>query len=370
MMQYVDFSNQEWNDAMRELPGTHILQSWEWGEIKRKYGWKVNRVTWSDGKNKINAAAQILERSIRPLKIGPQLKVLYVPRGPMLDWRNVDLRKEVLSDLVRIAVDKKAIFIKIDPEVIINKVEGIIIDSSQTLEENGLDLIKDFGWKYSPEQIQFKNTLWIGLLPSEDDLLKTMKQKTRYNIHLAQRKGVKISRVSESDFPVLYKLYAQTSDRDGFIIRPKEYYFDLWGTLFKHNMAEGFIAEFEGIPLAGLILFYFAKKAWYFYGMSSEIYREKMPNYLLQWEAIQSSKTLGCEVYDLWGAPDEINEKDQLLGVYKFKLGLGGKYIKTIGAWDFPIYKTGYLLYHFLLPRILSIYRKIRRRQIYDEIAG
>ena len=369
MKQIVKLDRQEWNSTIATLPGAHILQSWEWGDIKEKYGWKANRIIWSDQNCKIYAAAQILERTITPFGIGPKFKVLYVPRGPLLDWRKVKLWSEVLSDLVKIAIDRKAIFIKIDPEVISEPVENISLDIHQILNEDGLKEICGYGWKISPEQIQFKNTLWIDLTLAEDDLLQAMKQKTRYNIRLAERKGVRVRQASESDFSTLYELYAQTSTRDGFIIRPKDYYVNLWQTLYEHRMAEFLVAEINATVVAGLVLFYFAGKAWYFYGMSSELHREKMPNYLLQWGAMRKVKNLGCRLYDLWGAPDEVNENDSMWGVYKFKLGLGGKFIKTIGAWDFPINPIGYHLYHHLLPRILSIRRKIRQKQIQSEIS-
>jgi peptidoglycan pentaglycine glycine transferase (the first glycine) len=122
------------------------------------------------------------------------------------------------------------------------------------------------------------------------------------------------------------------------------------------------------VPVAGLILFHFARKAWYFYGMSSDLHREKMPNYQLQWEAIRLAKKLGCEIYDLWGAPEELDENDPMWGVFRFKQGLGGKLIKTIGAWDYPVNNITYNIYNVLLPKLLSVFRFFRKRQIKQEI--
>jgi peptidoglycan pentaglycine glycine transferase (the first glycine) len=371
MMQDAGMDHQEWNSTISSLESVHILQSWEWGKFKENHGWNVSRFIWKDKKGeKILAAAQILERTIKVLRIGPALKILYIPRGPLLnDWRSSVLFHSVFEDLKRYAKEQHAIFIKIDPEII---VDGEDIQKFQpAFQKIGNKIIRRFkasGWHYSREQIQYKNTAWIDLQPTEAELLETMKQKTRYNLHLSERKGVKVSLATKKDLPNLYNLYIKTSIRDGFIIRPKEYYISLWQNLFSQNMGSGLIAKVDQIPVAGLILFHFAGKAWYFYGMSSDLHREKMPNYLLQWEAIRLAKELGCEIYDLWGAPNELNEDDPMWGVFKFKQGLGGKLVKTSGAWDFPVNIFWYSIYNNLLPSILSFFRFFRRRRLKLEV--
>ena len=101
-------------------------------------------------------------------------------------------------------------------------------------------------------------------------------------------------------------------------------------------------------------------------GMSRDEHREKMPNYLLQWEAIRRAKALGCKIYNLWGAPNEFDESDDLWGVFRFKEGLGGTVLRTIGAWDFPASPLMYKLYTQTLPRIMDVMRtrgKTRTRQ-------
>jgi peptidoglycan pentaglycine glycine transferase (the first glycine) len=349
----------------------HILQSWEWGEFKEKYGWKVSRFIWKEKKGeKIIAAAQILERTMRVFRIGPMMKILYIPRGPLLNgWKRNTLFRTVLEDLKKYAKQQHAIFLKMDPEIItggeeINKFQP----GFQKFGNTVIRRLKENGWHFSPEQIQYKNTAWIDLQLTESEILETMKQKTRYNLHLAERKGVKVRQASQNDLPILYNLYVKTSLRDGFIIRPKEYYLSLWQDLFSKNMASGLIAEVDQSPVAGLILFHFARKAWYFYGMSSDSYREKMPNYLLQWEAIRLVKKIGCEIYDLWGAPNQLNENDPMWGVFKFKQGLGGKLVKTIGAWDFPVNNYLYNIYNYLLPAILSVFRFFRKKRLKQEV--
>ena len=112
------------------------------------------------------------------------------------------------------------------------------------------------------------------------------------------------------------------------------------------------------IVFAALILFYFSDKAWFLYGMSSRNHRKKMPNYLLQWEAIRLAKSLGCTTYDLWGAPDTLDQQDPLWGVYRFKSGFGGTLVRHIGAWDMPVNRFQYRFYSRLLPRALAVLRR------------
>jgi lipid II:glycine glycyltransferase (peptidoglycan interpeptide bridge formation enzyme) len=126
------------------------------------------------------------------------------------------------------------------------------------------------------------------------------------------------------------------------------------------------IAEVQGEPVAAIFLFYFAKRAYYLYGMSGESHREKMPNALLQWEGMRRAKAAGCELYDLWGAPDVFDESDGMWGVFRFKEGLGGQVVRTLGAWDFTPSPMLYKLYTQALPRILDVMRsrgRARTRQ-------
>lgn len=348
----------DWNKNIADLPGAHILQTAQWGKVKEAYGWSVLPQTWHDN-NQLVAAAQVLQRIVQIRGFAARLCILYVPRGPLLDWNNQYTRNRVLDDLQTLARQKRAIFIKIDPELISGK--GIPGSPDAIETEYGQDTIsemKERGWQYSNDQIQFKNTVWLDLNASEDELLKRMKQKTRYNIHLAQRKGVQIRTGNQKDFSLLYKMYAETSIRDGFVIRPESYYQTVWDTFMRQQMAIPLIAEVENEPIAGLFLFYHAKKAWYLYGMSREAHRDKMPNYLLQWDAMCRLKALGCTFYDLWGAPDIFDESDSMWGVFRFKEGLGGNVIRTIGAWDFTTKPFLYKLYTQILPNILKMMRR------------
>lgn len=133
--------------------------------------------------------------------------------------------------------------------------------------------------------------------------------------------------------------------------------------------AEPLIAVVNGEQVAALFLFRFAKRAYYLHGMSRAEHREKMPNYLLQWEAIRRAKAAGCSVYDLWGAPDRFDEEDKMWGVFRFKDGFGGEVIQTLGAWDYPSNPFFYRLYTKTLPYVINIMRamgKSRTRHSID----
>jgi lipid II:glycine glycyltransferase (peptidoglycan interpeptide bridge formation enzyme) len=218
------------------------------------------------------------------------------------------------------------------------------------------------GWAFSPNPVQFRNTATLDLRSPEPELLAGMKQKTRYNLRLAERKGVTVRLGTTVDLDRLYRLYVETSTRDGFVIRPRDYYRDAWGSFMAAGMAQPFIAEVaEGgapEPVAALVVFRFARTAWYMYGMSSAAHRDKMPNYLLQWHAIRWARAQGCETYDFWGAPDVLDDTDPMWGVWKFTEGFGGAFVRGLGAWDYAPSPALYRLYTNLLPRVLGAMRR------------
>ena len=288
------------------------------------------------------------------------LRIMYLPRGPLVhDWKDQALVSQVFADLHKLGRKHRVIFIKIDPEVELGRGipgsgGGLVNPYSDLLIEE----LSDAHWIPSAEQVQFRNTMLIDLHPDQDQLLANMKQKTRYNIRLAKKRGVKIRAGSTDDLDLLFQMYAETSVRDGFTIRNADYYLSLWGTFINTGIAEPLLAEVDGKPVAGVIIFHFGERAWYMYGMSREAHREKMPNYLLQWEAMVRAKSAGCVVYDLWGAPDEFVESDGMWGVYRFKAGLGAEVVRFIGAWDLPLNKFMYRVYSQFIPRLLDIMRR------------
>lgn len=361
---------QSWNEIIRSFPESHFMQTREWGQVKMQYGWQPIFKTWREGE-KIFAAAMILMRTVRFSFLPFKWRILYIPKGPLLgDWTNHDHRKTVLQDLQHIAVENQAIFIKIDPDITMGY--GFPAEEGYTeteLGKNVMDQLSNNGWVFSKEQIQFRNTVIIDITQDEAKLLENMKQKTRYNLRLAGKKGVTTRLGREQDFDILYQMYAETAVRDKFIIREKGYYHTLWTTFYRANMARPIIASIDELDIAGLIIFHFSNKSWFLYGMSRSLHRDKMPNYLIQWEAIRYAKSQGCTEYDLWGAPDQLSPSDPLFNVYKFKQGLGGQVVRHLGAWDLPIKPIQYRLYSQILPKILAIWRWRSRRKGTQEYA-
>ncbi len=359
-----------WNEVIESLPDTHVLQSWQWGQFKAMYGWRPLPQLWRDAGGKVQAAAMVLERTVRLTPFGPRLNVLYVPRGPLLEWQNAAQRTLVLDGLQSLAKKEKAIFIKIDPEVLLGY--GIPGSSFESVDPVGGLVTEELvsrGWHFSQDQIQFRNTVWLDLSGTEEDWLARMKQKTRYNIRLAEKKGVIVRGGTIEDLPAVYRIYAETSVRDGFVIRPETYYLRVWKYFMEAGLAEVLLAEVDGELVAGLILFYSGHRAWYLYGMSRLAYRDRMPNYLLQWQAMHRAKSRGCIQYDLWGAPDSFDESDSMWGVFRFKEGLGGQVARFIGAWDYSPQPWLYRAYTNLLPRLLDLMRSRGKEQTRHEVS-
>jgi lipid II:glycine glycyltransferase (peptidoglycan interpeptide bridge formation enzyme) len=397
--------SQPWNQLIASLPNPHFLQTFEWGQVKARFGWKPFYAVWTDSQFSVIsdppsgtlqssvpenciAACLILKRAIPIRGFAARLSVLYCPKGPLLDWTNESLRKRVLDDLQAFAKKQGAIFLKMDPDIVLGT--GIPGADGSVADAGGAAIQSELarrGWVFSSDQIQFRNSVLIDLQPTEEEILARMKQKTRYNVRLAEKKGITVRAGTLDDLPMLYKMYAETSVRDGFVIRDEGYYMTVWKTFMHSNVGrlaslkvsmfepvnlptcEPLVAEVDGEPVAGLFLFLFAGRAYYVYGMSREVHREKMPTYLLQWEAIKRARAAGCTVYDLWGAPETFDESDSMWGVYRFKEGLGGRVVRTLGAWDYTPNRLLYKLYSEIIPRVLDVMRARGKRKA-SQVAG
>jgi lipid II:glycine glycyltransferase (peptidoglycan interpeptide bridge formation enzyme) len=191
-----------------------------------------------------------------------------------------------------------------------------------------------------------------------------MKQKTRYNIRLAEKKEIHI--VPSTNIEKFHEMMVVTGKRDGISAHAQAYYQRAYDLFHAEGKCELFFANYEDKPIASIMVFAQEKMAWYMYGASTEVERNRMPTYLLQWEAIRWAKAKGCEWYDLWGIPDMDEEElessftrkqshEGLWGVYRFKRGFGGKVMRSSGAWD--------RIYFPVIYRIYSQISKLRGRQ-------
>ncbi|HTP02745.1 MAG TPA: peptidoglycan bridge formation glycyltransferase FemA/FemB family protein [Anaerolineales bacterium] len=364
-MQPFEGTGAEWDAMITALPQPHLLQTWEWAQMKAAYGWEPMPFVWPAAAGECQAAAMVLKRHVLRRGFTARLCILYAPKGPLLDASNGSLRRQVLDDLQQLGKRESAILLKIDPDVqlgwgVPGEPGAVELASGRHFEGE----LVERGWRFSNGQVQFRNTVLLDLTASEEHMLESMKPKTRYNVRLAEKKGVQLRAGTLNDIPLLYRMYAETSVRDHFVIRHEGYYRTVWTAFMAtpedglRPHAEPLIAEVDGEAVAAIFVFYFAGRAYYLYGMSRDAHREKMPNYLLQWEAMKRARGRGCTAYDLWGAPDEFSESDPLWGVFRFKEGLGGRVVRTPGAWDYPASPFWFRLYTQVMPRILDVMRR------------
>jgi lipid II:glycine glycyltransferase (peptidoglycan interpeptide bridge formation enzyme) len=360
-------SSSAWDAAIRQLPCAHPLQTAAWGDFKRRNtGWQPEKLTWHDSNGTLCAAAMILTR-----RIG-LIPVLYAPKAPLLDYTNHALLEQVLSDLERLARQRFALQLKIDPDVVQHT--GEPNTDSWRDDPNGaavVALLRRRGWRFSPEQVQFKNTVLIDLTRSEDELLAAMTQSKRRKVRYGARHGVSIRPAAPTDLPAMVALYLETGKRNNFLTRPAEYYLDEWHSLMAEGLAHAFIAEVNGRMAAHVVLLAFGQKCLYFNGASTsdnEV-RKLMPADALQWEAIRWAKAHGFTVYDMWGAPTQFGESDPLWNVWLFKRDYGGTLTWHIGAWDYAPIPPLYWLYMRGMPRLRAWLRRKHAAQPHTSVS-
>lgn len=318
----------EWDEFLADKPDAHVLQMSAWGKLKSSFGWYPRWVI-SGG-----CGAQVL---FRRLPLG--LTVAYLPKGPVgIGW------KKLLPELHQLCRKERAIFLKIEPD----------FWEEDVLEDEGI-----FSEFKPSNPIQPRRTVNISLAGNEEEWLSRMGQKTRYNIRLAGRKEVVVRECE--DVEVFHRLMETTGTRDGFGVHSLDYYRQALSLFVPTGNAALLIAYYQDQPLAGLIAFARGRRSWYLYGASSDAERNRMPTYLLQWEAMRWAASKGCQEYDLWGVPDENAEtlesqfesrSDGLWGVYRFKRGFGGELKRAMSAYDY-VY----------LPLLYQAYRWYTRRE-------
>lgn len=346
--------DEEWNRFLARHPNGHLLQTYQWAQFKQPYGWSASRVLARE-RGKIVGGAQVLFRDLR------FATAAYVPKGPVVDFgRDASVSQSIFEAIHGLCRERRAVFLRIEPD----------LPDSPALAQRLTALGFRFGGKVQP-----RSTLILDIRPEFDDILAGMKSKTRYNIRLAERRGITVREASEGDLSTFYRLSVITSARDDFPIHEERYYRHAYRIFVPAGMARLFLAEYEGEPLGGLMVFAFGNTAWYMYGASSNRHRNLMPNHLLQWCAIRWAKSRGCEQYDFWGIPDQVGEdpaagdeaserSDGLWGVYRFKAGFGGEAVRYLGAYDYVYSPAVYLLGTRVWPRVRAALYRLRRHPL------
>lgn len=316
----------EWKKFLQGKPQAHVLQTGEWGELKSAFDWDAAHMVVG------NAGAQIL---FRKLPLG--FTFAYLPKGPVLEAESATLKENFWAELDALCKRHRSIFCKVELD---------------TWEDGQVSSALDASARVSPHNVQPPRTIVVDIRGSEEQILARMKQKTRYNIRLAVKKGVTVR--SWQDIPGFYRMMQVTGGRDNFGVHSLEYYRRAYDLFHPHGTAELLLAEFEGRPLAALMVFARGNRAWYMYGASTDEDRNLMPAYLLQWEAMRWARARGAQEYDLWGVPDEDEptleagfetRQDGLWGVYRFKRGFGGDLKRSVQAQDRVYHPLLYKLY-------------------------
>ena len=349
-----------------------FLQTPFWCEFKARHGWSYRRfkldVSYTIDENDNEPQTNTYEVSVlnRAFAKG-RFSIAYIPLFPKLpfDVEQINANDQtiefasLLHDIafaLKPELPQNTIAIRFDPDV----------DFESTEERDdynrGIKIVSfadKLGLKKNHVDIQPPDTTLVDLTADEEEILSRMHQKWRYNIRLAERKGVVVKRylgnvlnLSEK-IDKFYELTKETNARDGNSSHAKDYYFDL----IKASAVEAasgkdvpvvslYIAEHEGDEIAAIMTLFSKDEAIYLYGASSNNKRNLMPNHLLQWTAMKDAKAYGSKYYDMYGMPpDGQNEHHPMHGLYMFKANFGGKIIHRLGSWDISLKPVTYKIY-------------------------
>ena len=323
-MIYLELVNEktlpEYEEFIKTSQKGHFMQSYAWGKFKDN--WKFEAVIKRDVNGKIIASVAVLIRKLP----GIPYTIMYAPRGPVCDIHDKGLVSGLLEDLKTLAKKHKSYVLKIDPDVSIK-------------DEKFFEMVKDLGFRINASRKNFE-----GIQPrfvfrldiegkDQDETMQIFGSKTRYNIRLAQKKGVQVKLCGLDMVEKFHEIMLTTGIRDGFVIRNKEYFSKMIKEL--NGEARLYMAFFGGEPIAGSLAVHYGDKVWYLYGASANEYRNVMPNYLLQWEMIKWAIDEKCRIYDFRGVSGDLDESNPLYGLYRFKRGFNGEFVEFIGELDY-----------------------------------
>lgn len=335
---------ERYNASIEVQPYSHIFQSYEWGEVKEISGWRPKRFLVEDG-GKPAGGFQILERKFPKIN----KRIFYCPCGPSIDLTDMHSVQTFMEFSRTLAKTDGGVFLKVDPPV-----PDDVSAVKDNLKAAGFSRISEGG---SFEGIQPRCVMHLDIRGTLDDILGNMDHKWRYNIRLAERKGVKVRVGTREDIRPFYDILAVTGKRDGFLIRQISYFERLYDTLVPKDMARLFMADYEGAPISGTLAMRFGDKCWYVYGASGNEYRSLMPNHALQWAMIQWAKENGCPVYDFRGIPCDLSPDHPLHGLVRFKKGFGAYPVTYVGEHELEFSKMFSLVHRYGMP----LYTKARK---------
>lgn len=334
-----------WNDFVAGCEAGDFAQVWEWGELKSRTGWLPLRFGLLEG-GILRAGMQVLKR---PLPGGKSL--FYAPRGPLYRLGDETVLPELLAEVRQAARQHGALALKVDPAIVQPNAAA-------------LAALQAGGFRFSPNSdgpfggVQPRYVMKVELRDTEEELLASFHPKWRYNLRLAEKKGVTVTaQCSRDELPAFYEVLQETCRRDGFGVRAISYYYDIWDLLIEKGLGAMFLGRAEGQIVCGALTFALGAQAWYVYGASSNSHRNLMPNHLMQWEMMKWARARGCSVYDMRGVARETasgEDEGALHGLNRFKRGFGARYMEYLGEFD--------LVYSPLWYRLFNFAEKMRRR--------
>ena len=343
-MKLVDDSNrQKYIEFLQKNKKGHFLQSPEWAKLKEE--WKNEVIIVEDENGNIQGSMSVLIRKVPYVNY----TIMYSPRGPVCDIHDRVVFKQLVDSARELAKKHRAFILRIDPDIANTDEEF-----KEMARENGFQLkenVKDFD-----EVIQPRYVFRLNVKDkTEEELLKSFHEKTRYNIRLATKKGVTVRDGKREDLKRFYEIMQETGTRDNFLIRPLEYFEKMYDNMGKEYLRL-IMAEHEGKVIAAVIAIYYGNKVWYLYGASSNSHRNVMPNYLLQWEMIKWALEKKCDLYDFRGVSGHIDENHPQYGIYKFKKGFNGDFVEFVGE----LYMVFKPMINFLFNTVGMTYRKMK----------
>ena len=319
-----------------------FLQSAEWGRFKGRFGWESRAF--------IAQWAGFGERPLLALtrRLAPGITMAYVPWGPELPaaFPSDGLRRNgALAELalkLRRLLPRDTAFIRFDPPWYSGS--------------GGVPEALEQPFRRAAASIQPPDTVLINLDQMPEAILAAMKPKWRYNTGLAEKRGVTVARGGAEDIEIFYRLLTETAARDGIAIHGRSYYQTLFEVCRDSGAAECrlYTARHEDDTLAAIVTLFRGKQAVYLYGASSNVKRNLMAPYALQWRAMRDAKDWGCSTYDLFGIPPSDDPNHPMAGLYRFKTGFGGTVIHRSGSWDYACRPVCYGLF--------SAAEKLRKR--------
>ncbi len=324
-------SKQEYKKFLENHERCNFQQSLEWAKVKDS--WKNEVILAEDEQGNIIGSLSVL---IRKIPIFGNL--MYSSRGPVCDIHDEKVLEQLTEGAKQLAKKYHAFVLKIEPDIKSDDQEfrKIVTKLGYRIKDDA----KDFS-----EEIQPRYVFRLDIKgKTEDEIFAGFHQKTRYNIRLAIKKGVTVKEGTKEDLKDFHKIMVETGARDGFIIRPLEYFEKMYDALAPEHM-KVLMAYYEGKPISGVIPIMYGNKTWYLYGASSNEYRNVMPNYLLQWEMIKLAIARKNDIYDLRGVSGVVDESHPQYGLYRFKKGFGAEFTEFLGEIYIPFKPVWYKLY-------------------------